>query len=175
MSATNYIIDITLILVVLRQVRTSPLTPRSALIPLVILAIAGAQYLKGFPTKGNDLLMDLVLVVVGAAFGIVSGLTTKVWKDSTGQVVCRADIVAASVWVLGMAIRMAFDIWANTASGKKSLANFSVHHSITNAQAYATAFVLMAFAQVLIRVGIMQYRRASFSSSESPVHDASVR
>ena len=35
-----------------------------------------------------------------------------------------------------------------------------------------TAFVLMAFAQVLIRVGIMQFRRVSLESSGSPVHNA---
>jgi len=172
LSVTDYAIDIALILIVLRQIRTRPLTARSAVIPFVILAIAGSHYLKGFPTKGDDLLMDVVLVVAGAAFGIVSGLTTKVWKDAAGHIVCQAGVTAAAVWILGMAIRMGFDIWANTKSGETSLYHFSMHHSITSAQAYATAFVLMAFAQVLIRVGIMQFRRVSLESSGSPVHNA---
>lgn len=165
MSTSDYIIDGLLVLIVLRQVRPRPLTPRSVLLPLVLLVLAGSQYLKGFPTGGNDVLMDGVLVLAGALFGVVSGLSTKVWNALDGQVMCRAGVVAAAAWILGMGIRMGFDIWANSHSGLHSLINFSVRHHITAAQAYATAFVLMAFAQVVIRVGILQVRRISASTA----------
>ena len=168
MSLSDYVIDILLVALVLRQVRPRALTSRSVLLPDVLLAFAGSQYLKGFPTAGNDLLMDVVLVLVGAGFGLVSGLTTKVWSDPGRAVVCKAGVLAASAWVLGMGIRMVFDIWAHTSAGQASLISFSVHHSITAADAYATAFVLMAFAQVLIRVAILQYRRIRLTQTASP-------
>lgn len=177
LSASNYVVDILLILVVLRQIRTSVLTPRSALLPLVILAFAGAEYLKGFPTHGNDLLMDLALVLLGAAFGLASGLTTKVWRGEGGQILCQASVAAAIVWVAGMGFRMGFDIWANTRSGGFHIYNFAIHHNLvtaadpisTTGEVYATAFVLMAFAQVLIRVGLIQYRRLAMTQTSPPV------
>lgn len=167
MSASDYIIDLLLIGLVLRQIRPRPLTPRSVLLPAVLLAFAGEQYLKGFPTAGNDLLMEVLLILVGAVFGVVSGLATKVWRDPLSGIMAKAGIVAASTWVLGMGIRLAFDIWANTRSGEASLVRFSVRHSITTANAYSTAFVLMAFAQVILRVGILQYRRIRVTEAVS--------
>lgn len=42
--------------------------------------------------------------------------------------------------------------WVSTPhGGETSVFRFSIHHSITSAQAFTTAFVLMAFAQVLSR------------------------
>jgi len=167
-SPTDYLVDILLVGLVLRQIRPRALTPRSVLLPAVLLAFAGGQYLKAFPTAGNDVLMDVVLVGSGAVFGVVSGVTTKVWTEPSRGIVCKAGAVAAGAWVLGMGIRLAFDIWAHTSSGEASLVRFSLRHSITSADAYATAFVLMAFAQVLIRVGILQYRRIRLDQASSP-------
>lgn len=159
MSATDWIIDVLLVALVLRQVRPRPLTPRSVLLPAVLLVVAGSEYLKAFPTGGNDVAMDAVLVAVGAALGIVSGVTTLVWRSESGSPMCKAGVVAATVWIVGMGSRMAFDVWAHTHSGSADLVRFSAHHAITTANAFATAFVLMAFAQVGFRVGILQVRR----------------
>ena len=167
MSLGDYVIDILLVALVLRQIVPRALTARSVLLPALLLVFAGSQYLKGFPTAGNDLLMEVVLILLGAAFGLLSGLTTKVWADPARGITARAGVLAASSWVLGMGIRLGFDIWAHTASGEASLVRFSVRHSITTADAYSTAFVLMAFAQVIIRVGILQYRRLRLSPPAS--------
>lgn len=165
MSGANWIVDLLLVGLVLRQVRPRPLTVRSVLLPALLLAVAGSEYLKAFPTSGNDLVMDVVLVAVGAGFGIVSGVTTLVWRSPDGTLLCRAGAVAALFWVLGMGSRMAFDIWAHTHGGEADLVRFSVHHSISTANAFATAFVLMAFAQVGCRVGILQVRRLRMDRS----------
>ena len=53
MSATNYIIDIALIAIVLRQFVARHLTTRSVLLPVVLVALAGLGYLKSFPTAGK--------------------------------------------------------------------------------------------------------------------------
>jgi hypothetical protein len=96
LSATDYVIDILLVALVLRQVYPRPLTARSVLLPAVLLAFAASQYLKGFPTGGNDLLMDAVLVLAGACFGILSGLKTKVWSDDSRVILCQAGVIAAA-------------------------------------------------------------------------------
>jgi hypothetical protein len=159
MNATDYIVDLALIGVVFRQMRTRPLTLKSVLFPVVIMAIAGSQYLRGFPTAGNDLLLTAIFVVIGLVLGTTSGLTTRVWRNESGVTVAKAGVAAALLWIVGMGFRFGFSIWANTNSGAKSLTTFSFHHSITSAQAWTTALVLMAFAEVLSRVGYLQYRR----------------
>lgn len=168
MTATDWIIDLLLVGLVLRQIRPRRLTPRAVLLPAVLLIVAGSEYLKAFPTGGNDVLMDLVLVAAGVVFGVVSGLFTKVWRDAEGKTMCKAGVVAAAAWIVGMGFRMAFDVWAHTAAGGHSLVHFSSQHSITTPNAYATAFVLMAFAQVGVRVGIMQIRRVRFERAPAP-------
>lgn len=159
MSATDWIIDALLVALVLRQIRPRQLTARAVILPAVLLVVAGSEYLHAFPTGGNDVAMDAVLVAVGAVLGIVSGVTTTVWRSEGGSPMCRAGVVAATVWIVGMGSRMAFDIWAHTHGGSADLVRFSAQHSITTANAFATAFVLMAFAQVGFRVGILQVRR----------------
>lgn len=164
LSASDYIVDILLVALVLRQVTPRPLTARSILLPAVLLAFAASQYLKGFPTAGNDVLLDAVLVAVGLGFGVLSGLKTKVWNSGSRGILCQAGVIAAAAWVIGMGIRFGFDIWAHTGSGAADLVRFSLRHSITSGDAWSTAFVLMAFAQVLTRVGILQYRRTRISA-----------
>lgn len=159
MSASGWIIDILLVALVLRQIRPRRLTPRSVLLPVLLLVLAGSEYLKAFPTGGNDIVMDVVLLAAGSLFGVVSGLSTTVWRDADGNPMCRAGILAASAWIAGMGIRLAFDVWAQTTAGGADLVHFSHHYSITTANTYATAFVLMAFAQVGLRVGLLQARR----------------
>lgn len=159
MHATDWLVDLLLVALVLRQVRPRRLTARSVILPAVLLVLAGSEYLKAFPTGGNDLVMDLALVVAGAVLGTVSGLTTSVWRGAEGVTKCRAGVVAATAWIVGMGGRLAFDVWAHTRSGSADLVRFSLQHSLTTANAFATAFVLMAIAQVACRVGILQARR----------------
>ncbi len=168
MSASDWVVDILLVGLVLRQIRPRRLSSRSVLFPLALLVIAGSEYLRAFPTGGNDVWMDVVLVAAGACFGIVSGISTTVWRDATGNTMCRAGVVAATAWIAGMGIRMAFDVWAHTSAGEADLYRFSLHHSITTVNAYVTAFVLMAFVQVGLRVGIMQARRVRFERAPVP-------
>ena len=65
MSSIDYIVDILLIVVIFRQLRPSALSARSVVLPLAIMAYAGAHYLHGFPVGGNDVLLTAVLTVTG--------------------------------------------------------------------------------------------------------------
>ena len=75
------------------------------------------------------------------------------------HVVARAGVVAAVTWIVGMGFRFAFALYANTTGGSESIGRWSAHHAVTSGQVWTTALVLMAFAEVLSRVGIMQWRR----------------
>jgi hypothetical protein len=166
MSLTDWIIDIALILVVFRQLRESKLSWFTILLPLAIIAWACTQYLKGVPTAGNDLLLITVATAVGVVFGLFSGLLTRV-RRLDGHVYIRATIGAAVVWVAAMGFRLAFEVWVSHPSGAAHIASFSATHQITSGQAWVTALLLMALAQVIVRLGIILVRGQLASGRDS--------
>jgi len=157
-SVTDYVIDILLILVIFRQVRPHELTPRAALLPLVLLVIAGVIYLRPVTLGGNDLLLIVILTIAGAVLGVLSGLADSLWRDERGRLLFKAGAISVIAWVLGMGFRFWFAYYGYH-SGGPAVARFSVRHDITGADIWTTALVLMAFGQVLARVGILQVRR----------------
>jgi hypothetical protein len=157
-SVTDYVIDILLILVIFRQVRPHQLTPRAALLPLALLVAAGIVYLRPFTLGGNDLALILILAAVGIVLGAASALGDRVWWDDQRQLMFRAGIVSVIAWVVGMGFRFWFAYYAYHGGGP-AVASFSVRHDITGAHIWTTALVLMAFGQVLARLGVLQIRR----------------
>ena len=85
MSVTDYVIDILLIAVIFRQVRTHPLTPRAALLPLMLLAIAGAIYHSGGPSIAK---FSVSHDITGASIW-----TTAFFLMAFGQVIARAGML----------------------------------------------------------------------------------
>ena len=158
MSVTDYVIDILLILVIFRQVRPHELTPRAALLPLVLLAVAGIVYLRPFTLRGNDLALILILAAVGIVLGALSGLADRIWWDEQRRLMFRAGAISVITWVAGMGFRFWFAYYAYH-SGGPAVARFSVRHDISGADIWTTALVLMAFGQVLARLAVLQVRR----------------
>jgi hypothetical protein len=78
MSIADYVIDI---LVIFRAVRPHPLTPRAALLPLALLAIAGIICLRPVALGGNDLALIGILAAAGIVLGTLSGLADRIWPD----------------------------------------------------------------------------------------------
>jgi hypothetical protein len=163
MTLTDWIIDIALILIVFRQLREERLTIRTILLPLVIMGWAGATYLHGVPTAGNDVLLMTALAAVGVVFGLLGGLLTRV-RYHEGAVRIKATASAAALWVISMGARMAFAVWSTYPSGAAHIDHFSVAHDITSGQAWVTALILMAFGEVLVRLGIILIRGQVLSS-----------
>ena len=157
MSSADYVVDILLILVILRQLRPSEVSLRSALLPVAIMVWAGFHYLHGVPVGGNDVPLMVVLTLCGIALGVLSAVTTRAW-ETAGRVLARVGAAAIAFWVIGMGFRFAFAVYASSASGGRALGRFSAHHAITGAQAWTTALVFMAFGEVLARVALMQAR-----------------
>ncbi|MEW2548936.1 hypothetical protein AB0910_24740 [Streptomyces sp. NPDC047002] len=157
MTLTDWFIDIALVLIVFRQLREEKLTVRTILLPLAIIGWAAGQYLHSIPTAGNDLALALAFAGTGAAFGLAGGLLTRV-RHAEGHVRVRATLGAAALWVLSMGFRLGFAIWSTHASGGAHLARFSADHDITSAQAWVVALILMAFAEVVFRLGTIVAR-----------------
>lgn len=151
-------IDILLIAVIFRQVRTHELTARSALLPLALMAVAGLVYLRPSGLHGYDLVLIVVLTVTGMVIGLVSGTADSVRLTGDGRVLARAGVVSVFAWIIGMGFRFGFEYYADH-SGAAAVTRYSIAHDITGAQIRTTAFVLMAFGQVIARVGLLQYRR----------------
>jgi hypothetical protein len=169
---SNYIVDILLIALVLRQLRVRPLSTRMMILPIILVAWAFFTYFKTFSLNTSDLLLIAVFTVVGVALGVASGLTTKVWRSSE-HILCQATAVAAITWIAGMGFRLFFQIWANSKGGGHWITRFSLTHHISSAQAWVTALLLMALGEVLARLGILQWRLYSMEhTSESDVQPA---
>jgi hypothetical protein len=157
MTTTDYVIAAVLILLVVPQIRGMRLTRRTALLPLVAVGAVGAYYLKSVPTQGHDVQLDALCVAAGVALGIGCGVATRIRRGADGVAVARAGLVAALLWVVGMASRTGFE-YAATHGGQHAIVDFSRTNLITGASAWTAALVFMALAQVLARMATLRVR-----------------
>ncbi|WP_426368499.1 hypothetical protein [Streptomyces sp. E-08] len=166
MTLTDWLVDIALILIVFRQLREGPLGPRSYLIPLGIVAFFASQYLHGLPTEGNDLVLVAVTAGVGAVLGIAGGIFTRI-RLLNGDLMIKAGAVSAVLWVLGMGSRLAFQLWVDH-GGADDVGRFSIEHRITGQQAWVTALLLMAVAEVVTRLATIFVRSQVVARATRP-------
>jgi hypothetical protein len=157
MTFTDYVLDIALIGIVLLQIRGRKLSLMTFLLPLAIVGWAASEYLKGIPTTGNDLVLIAGCTVVGAVLGGLCGLFTSVQRNSSGAVIAKAGAAAAILWVVGMGVRLAFQLYA-THGGSPAIGRFSVAHHITGGEAWTAAILLMAIAEALFRSAAITWR-----------------
>jgi len=157
MTITDYAIDIVLIGLVAFQIHGMRLTRRALILPLVLVGIVAMNYLKTIPTAGNDLPLIVALTAIGATLGVLAGLFTSVRQDSSGTPVAKAGILAATLWVLGVGSRFAFQLYVSH-GGFPAVAHFSATHDITSGAAWTAALVLMALAEVICRHSIIVFR-----------------
>ena len=157
MTFTDYLIDISLIALVLVQIRGRRLTTRALLLPLGIVSYVAYSYLRGVPTAGNDLFLVAGCAALGATLGGLSGKFTSVYADGEGVPFAKAGLIAATLWVLGTGARLAFQLYA-THGGGAAVERFSVTHSITSASAWTAALILMALSEAVFRTGILAWR-----------------
>ena len=157
MTISDYLIDITLIALVLFQVRGRRLTVRGLLLPIGLVAYVAFSYLRGIPTAGNDLVLVLGCAAVGALLGGLAGHFTSVRPDAQGSPVAKAGFIAAGLWILGTAGRLAFQVYA-THGGGGAIERFSTAHAITSVAAWTDALILMALCEAVIRTAILGWR-----------------
>jgi hypothetical protein len=157
MTLTDYLIDISLIAIVLLQVKGRRITTRALLLPVGIVVYVAFTYLRGLPTAGNDLILVLGCAGLGALLGGLAGRFTSVHPDGEGFPVAKAGLAAAALWVLGTGGRLAFQVYA-THGGGAAIEHFSASHSITSVAAWTDALILMALSEVVIRTAILGWR-----------------
>ncbi|HEX4429577.1 MAG TPA: hypothetical protein VHZ96_09935 [Frankiaceae bacterium] len=170
MSFTDWVIDLALIAIVLRQIRWNRVDLRFILLPLGLVAWAATSYLKAIPTAGNDLVLIGVLTAIGFTFGGLSALASDV-RAEAGAAYVRARGLAVGLWIAGVGSRIAFSLYAQNGGGS-SVTHFSAAHHITTIAAWTDGLVLMALAEVITRLAILVWRgqravRAERSSSVS--------
>jgi hypothetical protein len=153
MTFTDWIIDIVLLGLVVLQLRGRKLGLVQLVLPIVLVAIAVFHYARELPTTSNGELLVVVGAVVGILLGLGAAWLTHVWNKQ-GVPFARATIGAAALWVVGMGFRLAFQIWANSASGGAHLTQFSVAHQIQES-AWVDALLLMAVGEVLGRTFVL--------------------
>ena len=157
MTFSDYLIDISLIALVVFQIRGRRLTTRALLLPLGIVSWVAYSYLRGVPTAGNDLFLVVGCAVLGATLGGLSGRFTSVYPDADGAPMAKAGLIAAALWILGTGARLAFQLYA-THGGGGAIGRFSAAHSITSASAWTAALILMALSEATFRTGILAWR-----------------
>ncbi|MGW4905132.1 hypothetical protein [Streptomyces sp. NPDC004270] len=165
MTISDWIIDVALILVVIKQMREERLTAFRLLLPLGLITWVATSYLHEIPTAGNDLSLIAAFAGTGIACGVAGGLLTRV-RFADGHVRVKATLGAAALWVLSMGFRLGFAIWTSHPSGETRIAHFSATHDITGEQAWVAALVLMAVSEVVIRLGIIVVRGQTLRGRE---------
>jgi hypothetical protein len=158
MTTFDYLIDSALVLLVLLQIKERTLTTKTLVRPLVIVAIAVANYLHGIPTSGNDLVLVGVLALLGLSIGVASGQTVMMRPGPDGGVLARAGWSSGILWILGMGSRFAFAVWVSH-GGASVVGQFSAEHAITSGAAWTAALLAMAVFEVWGRTLVLAARR----------------
>jgi hypothetical protein len=157
MTFSDYLIDVTLIGLVLVQIRARRLTVKALLLPLGLVAYVADSYLRGVPTAHNDLFLIVGAAVVGATLGALAGRFTSVTKAADGSVWAKAGFAAAALWILGTGGRLAFQLYASHGGGP-AIAHFSATHGITSAKAWTATLILMALSEAVMRTTVLGWR-----------------
>jgi hypothetical protein len=160
MTLSDYILDLALIGVVVLQIRGRRLTLRSLLWPLIIVAIVAGQFLHSIPTSGNDLVLIIGCAAVGALLGGLCAAFTSVTLHDDGTPFAKAGVAAAALWVLGVGMRLAFQLYA-THGGADAIGRFSFAHHISllgNSDAWVAALILMAIGEAVVRSAVLAFR-----------------
>jgi hypothetical protein len=156
-NISMYLINASLILLVIRQIREHPLDARSLAVPVLAVGCAALMFLHSVPVAGSDLALEAACVTAGAVMGGLGGLATKLRVGADGRPLGRAGVMAASMWVGGVGARLAFAVAAGNGAGP-AIARFSVAHHITGSAAWVAALVMMALADVLTRLAVIYLR-----------------
>jgi hypothetical protein len=173
-SATDYIINAILVLLVLRQIRENRLDLVSLVLPVVLVGAAAAYYLHSVPTAGNDIALDLTLAAAGAILGVACALTTRMRRGADGVALARAGVAAAILWIVGIGARTGFALYSSHGGGP-AIARFSIAHDITSSAAWVAALVMMALAEVIARLVTLRVRAMRLPAAQvNPRAEASV-
>ena len=94
-NISMYLINASLIFLVIRQIREHPLDARSLMVPVLAVGCAAVLFLRSVPASGGDLVLEAACVAAGAVMGALGGLATRLRLGADGRPLGRAGVVAA--------------------------------------------------------------------------------
>jgi hypothetical protein len=161
--------------VVLTRLGRHRYTRRQRTLTLVVVAVLLAKYVRGMPTTGHDLALELGCVAVGALFGIGMLAATSVGRDErSGQIWVRAGLAYMVLWVVMLGTRIAF-AYSATGWARSDIGHFFASNHLSPT-AVTPAFVLMTIGSLAV-VSIGTAIRASTvtgAAASVPVTSASA-
>jgi len=164
---TEWIISVALIAVVVWQIRGRKLTVIGLLWPLPLVAWGAIEYLGSVPADLSDWAFVAVCVGAGLALGAGCALLTEVYREQ-GVVKARAGWIAAALWIVGMAARLAFGLFAAHGGGQV-VATWSTDLHLHAAATWASALIAMALIEVVTRSGVLFVRARRVPTAPVPV------
>jgi hypothetical protein len=168
MTAPELLLNLALLVaIVFSQLGRRGVTRRRFTIPLIIVAIAGLEYLRGAPTVGGDVRFYVIGAVVGALFALIASLFVRVERDPSGRIVARTGVACALVWLVVIGGRITFAEAATHTTFGNTVASFSRAESISGSGAWRAMFVLMALTMVVTRLAILGARSAQLRFAAS--------
>lgn len=157
MTTTDLLVNLGILAFVLGTgLGTRELNRRRFRLPLIVVAVVGALYLRSIPTSTADIGLITVLGVAGVLLGLASGLLMKVRRTENGSLVTVAGSPYAAVWIAVIGGRLLFAYGASDWFARQ-IADFSRSLGIDGSAAYTSAFVIMALAMVMARVAVTAF------------------
>ena len=146
-------------------------TRRQRLLTLAVIAVLAVKYLRGMPTSGHDLVVEIGCGLLGTLFGLAMLAVTSVTRDQrAGQIWIRAGIAYLALWTVMLGSRVVF---AYTASDwdRAAVGRFFTAHQLSGA-AITPAFVLMTIASLVVVMAGTSLRVHSLGDGAGPRDDA---
>jgi len=140
--------------VVLLRLGRHHYTRRQRILTIAIVIFLALRYVKGMPTSGNDIPLEVACLGLGALFGFAMLAAMSVDRDeSTGDIWVRAGIAYLVLWVVLLGSRVLFAYsatgWARRDVGRFFISNHLSFNAIT------PAFVLMTLGSIaVVTIGI---------------------
>ena len=129
-------------------------TRRQRVLTLALIVVLILRYVKGMPTTGNDLILEMSCLALGVLFGCAMLAVISVEHDEkTGEVWVRAGLAFLLLWVVLLGSRVFF---AYSASGwaHRSIGHFFITNNLSFTS-ISPAFVLMTIGSIgVVTVGL---------------------
>jgi hypothetical protein len=129
-------------------------TRRQRVLTLALLVVLILRYVKGMPTTGNDLFLEMSCLALGALFGFAMLAVMSVEHDEeTGEVWVRAGLAFLLLWVVLLGSRVFF-AYSATGWAHRSIGHFFITNNLSFTS-ISPAFVLMTIGSIgVVTVGI---------------------
>ena len=140
-------------------------TRRQRVITLALIVALILRYVKGMPTTGNDLLLEIACLALGVVFGFAMLAVISVdHDDSSGEIWVRAGAAYLVLWVVLLGSRVLF-AYSATGWAHRDVGRFFIDNRLSFT-AISPAFVLMTIGSIgVVTIGLAI--RAT-STSKSP-------